>query len=75
MATTSEVLHCPHCGHSISDQESSSSGLLAYIGQLESYARLPAGLLERLRAGRDYIDSLYMLPVLVARMDHYASLV
>jgi hypothetical protein len=75
MATTSDVLHCPHCGHSISDQESSSSELLSYIEQLESFVLMPTSRRKELREGSMFVSDLLLLPVLVARTDHYVNLV
>jgi class 3 adenylate cyclase len=75
MATTPDAFHCPHCGRSISDQETSSSELFSYIEQLESFARIPVSLQEALRTGKNIMASLRLLPVLVVRMDHYFNLV
>jgi class 3 adenylate cyclase len=73
--TTPNAFRCPHCGHSILDQESSSGELLSYIELLESFSLVPAIRRRMLREGSEFVSDLCSLPVLVAKMDHYINLV
>jgi class 3 adenylate cyclase len=75
MVPSTDSLQCPHCGHFVSDQESSSSELSSYIEQLESFSLMPTSRRKALRKGSESISDLRLLPVLVARTDHYADLV
>lgn len=75
MVTTPGVFHCPHCGHSISGQEPPLRKLFFCTEHLESFAHLPINLREMLREGQCLWKELRPIAVLVAKMDHYVSLI